>query len=658
MACERVDAQCGLLNCQLGSDKPSINSESFFKATTSTRGVTNECKVITSEPSVYVNDGTRCEAEGHEAGVCVSQKCVPVERILSVATNKCSAADQTTLCSNNGVCDNLQKCRCLPGWTGKYCETFSQGEGAMMATKNRVLQRDETLNMVSNLNGQFQLKTPQVGTVTLLSIVGGVTSLLLIIFLVLFLICQRRGRRQRSSLGKKPISKSHFNPVDTTDSVSSTLPRLATSMATSSSSSLNQSQSSAQNISLTKVNHAIKQLKAKPSKSILKKNCTVNDEPTMALNNSSRPAVKQIKRTAYSRSAHETELDSSINDSAIKFERQVHKNTLLNSAIGVGHRISRRSMTAHGDGRRDLNESFDSNSSAESENQQINSSEISISSDLSNTNMIEKAPELVNKKKVPDLSFLTSSSGSSAVSSRRNSSSSSISLQLLEPRVVVDHKSVNINSCDEQKTDFLKVQDYLNELNMLSQQNTFRIESEMSRQGSTASKPTTSTFKSKENSAASSVTPLRPESLLTPIKKPDTAVNRGFPEPNRLSQILTTSPIPTGYNAGQQMLLHLQILRQQNPDDLVNVYTSTSETSSGYLSNSTQNLNLESGKTVPFKGSQQQESSYNSSTCSSSLTPPMPACLIETNKNLICSEKRFSYMAATTGSSNTLNIDQ
>lgn len=298
----------------------------------------------------------------------------------------------------------------------------------------------------------------------------------------------------------------------------------------------------------------------------------------------------------------------------MKFERQVNINTLINSAIGTGHRCSRRSLN-HNDRRSKFNESFSSSSSVDSNNDS-NNSENSISSNLSNSK-VSACQNEPRTNKLPDLSFLTSS-GSSAASSRRNSSESSISLQLLEqkqPPKVPD---------DEQKADFLKVQDYLNELDILSQQNTFRIETE-----------------TKEPEIT---TPQRPQSLLTPLtKKPNTY------DQNRLSQILTNTPSPT--NAGTQMLLHLQILKQQqNTDDLLNLYTNSSETSSGYMSNSTQNLNnQEVGNNSqrarqPMAKQQQPDSSHNSSTCSSSLTPPMPACLLDGEKH---ASSRFTYTGCT-----------
>jgi hypothetical protein len=122
--CAKQDAQCGLLNCQLGSERPLIKSESFFKATTNLKGNMYECKVITSKPSVYVQDGSACRIENDgDDGICVKQKCVRLSKILN-NQNEClvDKNDPSTQCSNNGKCDNNQICLCNEGWSGKYCE--------------------------------------------------------------------------------------------------------------------------------------------------------------------------------------------------------------------------------------------------------------------------------------------------------------------------------------------------------------------------------------------------------------------------------------------------------------------------------------------------------------------------------------------------------
>ena len=390
------------------------------------------------------------------------------------------------------------------------------------------------------------------------------------------------------------------------------------------------------NISLTKVSHAIKQLKTKPSKSILKKKPSVSlcSSPPAPCSPTRLHKIKKQRR-------HIDEPDSlSVNDSAVKFERQVNINTILNSAIGSGHRSSRRSMT-YDLSKRKACEVYSSSSSLSSR-----SSSESISSSLSNTKkkpVEQEKPNVIEvgkPKNCADLSFLTSS-GSSTLSSRRSSTTSSISLQLLEA------KSLGTENCEEQKTDFLKVQDYLNELNMLSQQNGF--ESKELPSPSQSLMPPPGRFKELDGE-----TPQRPSSLLTPIKNGLYAtplsklpVNADT-QKKRLSQILTT-PMQQP-NASQQLLLHLQILKQPQHDEALNLHTNTSETSSGYLSNSTTNINNHGRFNMAGGNTRRNEGSdYNSSTCSSSLTPPILNVAGST-------DKRFSYMIAT-GSTNTLNID-
>ena len=82
------------------------------------------------------------------------------------------------------------------------------------------------------------------------------------------------------------------------------------------------------NISLTKVSHAIKQLKTKPSKSILKK------KPSASLCSSPQTPCSPARIHKIKKQRRDIdEPDSlSVNDSAIKFERQVNINTILNSA--------------------------------------------------------------------------------------------------------------------------------------------------------------------------------------------------------------------------------------------------------------------------------------------------------------------------------------
>lgn len=616
LPCLPADAQCGLLNCQLGYETPLSDSESFFKATTNTRGNINECKVITS-PSVYVADGSKCQLPdvNDKDGLCINQKCVPMDSILSFNSNKCTLHGK--LCSNNGVCDNQEQCHCNLGWEGHFCE-FKQPDTAfnLINPSNNINNQNHRQVLSSSSSITFKTST----LVSILLSIGVLTTV--IFFALLLLYCKRRNRR-RSKRSKQHRNNGHLDAIDGPFSdcqKSDTLLSLGESqdlpaMPLCANHDPDQSLSSlSQNLSLTQVNHAINQLKTQPSKSILKKKTSSHSLKTTTVSQQA-PALSEVQCKHHQPQQHKKPLDDSLNDSAVKFERQVNINTMLNSAIGAGHRISRRSMMR---GQRctkskDLNDDDDdSNSSSSSVESNHSSSDQSISSNLSNE--LEQNQKQCCQHKLPDLSFLTSSSSSTANSSRRESITSSSSLQALEaPALNTDILQKKL----DKDQDFCKVQDYLNELNILSKQNNF--------QASTQS---------------DAKTPERPQSLITPVRKYPS--NHQFPQDNhnqsnqRLSQILADSALTSngnGFNAGQQMLLQLQILKSKgvnSPDDLVNLYTNSSETSSGYMSNSIQNLNQCSAGVKQPQGVMKSpnDSSYNSPT-SCSVTPPMPTCLQE-----------------------------
>ena len=259
----------------------------------------------------------------------MNKKCVNLENvILNVKVNKCVSnglnnegkvkeKQKVILCSNNGVCDNTQACLCLPNWSGKFCETFTEARVVMNSSESSssttdnfhvvidgpssVLKNSISSFSSSSFHPSYQLLSTHI---TLLSIIGGCVSFLIIMFILSFIFfCNRtrsrdnRRRQQQSSSGccvkgglvKKSTSSNNnhqFNLVNTNtmnnsnhhnqhhtttsqDFSSSTFrPAILT---THSSQSLNQSQLSSTTTTTQTVNHAIKQLKAKPSKSILKK---------------------------------------------------------------------------------------------------------------------------------------------------------------------------------------------------------------------------------------------------------------------------------------------------------------------------------------------------------------------------------------------------
>lgn len=175
--CSHRDAQCGLLNCQFGADKPLVKADAFFKATTNIRGSTNECKIITSSPMVYVSDGSRCNVNSATSGVCVQQKCVSVDEIIKRDSNPCYNRETKALCSNNGVCSNSFECKCDLEWSGVHCDQFVTG-----ATKVPAEMRGNIETM------GFERESYK--SAAFFSIVGGAGALLLVMFLLMFLFCR------------------------------------------------------------------------------------------------------------------------------------------------------------------------------------------------------------------------------------------------------------------------------------------------------------------------------------------------------------------------------------------------------------------------------------------------------------------------------------
>ena len=96
--CSEEDAECGILNCQLGSDQPIIKSENYFKSTTIHNGRTFECKqvIAANKINIYVNDGASCSASD-EKRVCVNRKCTRLADVLqndeTASSNKCISPD-------------------------------------------------------------------------------------------------------------------------------------------------------------------------------------------------------------------------------------------------------------------------------------------------------------------------------------------------------------------------------------------------------------------------------------------------------------------------------------------------------------------------------------------------------------------------------------
>lgn len=221
VACEKHDSECGLLNCAAGAEEPLKGLQSFFKATTGVKGRVFECKMVTDDNGVYVDDGTPCGVDG----MCVERKCVarPVGR--------CSVGANGLICSGNGVCSSGLRCVCGEGWVGSACESF-----------------------VDSAVPKLGVGKAPVSSVVLFGAIGVVVLLMLCVF-AFMVFCTKRRRKVFDEEKKTGCG------------IGGGLVR-APSVRSSVSASSN---ALSDNISVSKLNNAIRKLSEQPTKSILKK---------------------------------------------------------------------------------------------------------------------------------------------------------------------------------------------------------------------------------------------------------------------------------------------------------------------------------------------------------------------------------------------------
>ena len=182
--CELQHAQCGLLNCQDGSEKPQIKTVTYAKSITNFKdNIHYECKVVPNPP-IYVNDGSRCYSENLEHGICINKKCEKLNEIINPnkMLNKCISEINAKeisfkLCSNNGICDNEQVCNCNANYSGKDCEYFTSVESLNGPSGNIY---NKSLN--SNMGPEKNLP--------ILTIIGAVSLVCLLVFLFGFIFCR------------------------------------------------------------------------------------------------------------------------------------------------------------------------------------------------------------------------------------------------------------------------------------------------------------------------------------------------------------------------------------------------------------------------------------------------------------------------------------
>jgi len=236
-------------------------------------------------------------------------------------------------------------------------------------------------------------------------------------------------------------------------------------------------------LSLTKVNLAIQKLKTQPSKSILKK---VSDTTLMYNNSQSDLNNIHLRDTSF----------------------QVNLNTLINAGLvecPQSQQLNRKSIISQSSSETSITSDRSSmespifannNNNNENNNGLVKNFSISISSSLSKYNETEipinvfketSSYEDLDSKKVhdttinnmsytikKDLSLLTSSSSSTSETTSLNNLSDGSSLSLSEK--TLNSQTVDANqSANIVPKSNLKVEDYLNELQHLSNQNSFAL---------------------------------------------------------------------------------------------------------------------------------------------------------------------------------------
>ncbi|XP_026479957.1 uncharacterized protein LOC113386392 [Ctenocephalides felis] len=136
--CARDHVRCGSLQCSMGTRHPVLDGMvNQSKTIISIKGIEYECKTSSGRPDSsqsstsmlgLVRDGTSCGT----GKMCLNQTCVRVPPSImgrgncpvGLINNQQSdpgKGDSDQECSGNGVCTNMDKCYCYPGWRGADC---------------------------------------------------------------------------------------------------------------------------------------------------------------------------------------------------------------------------------------------------------------------------------------------------------------------------------------------------------------------------------------------------------------------------------------------------------------------------------------------------------------------------------------------------------
>ncbi|XP_033231611.1 disintegrin and metalloproteinase domain-containing protein 19 isoform X2 [Belonocnema kinseyi] len=219
--CEPENVRCGSLQCKNGNVKPVTNGLNDLFSTTiiSIKGQQIECKATTvrvegSEmPALgLVRDGTSCG----DNLICTNQTCTSL--FPHVDQSKCPSNHNNNECSGNGVCTNINKCYCNPGWTGPDCSiqqaipteastTSTTAAPGNASTTDMKLDKKET-----PYGGESSNLSRGILVVILVSVVKAV----FVSFTVLALCYRRKGTLPKYDppYTKKPAQKSFSGPSE------------------------------------------------------------------------------------------------------------------------------------------------------------------------------------------------------------------------------------------------------------------------------------------------------------------------------------------------------------------------------------------------------------------------------------------------------------